>query len=144
VSKLAIAIAVVALVSAPLQGDSQQGTRPAKPDNKQPSPEQAKVSELMQRKQRLTHEVLDALIKRDFKRINKDASTLVSISKAAEFQVHRGPRYSKYSADFQEAAEKMAKNARDKNEDGTTLGFTEMMLSCIHCHDYIREKAGKE
>jgi len=98
----------------------------------------------MQRKQKLAHEVLDARIVKDFKRINKDASALVAISKAAEFQVHRTPRYLKYSSEFQEAAEKMAKNARDKNEDGTTLGFTEVMLSCVHCHDYIREKSGHD
>jgi hypothetical protein len=143
-SKLTIAIAVIAILSASLHADGQRDRPPAEPDKKKPTQEQAKVSELMQRKQTLAHEVLDALIRKDFKRINKNASTLATISKAAEFQVQRTPRYSKYSAEFQEAAEKMGRNARDKNEDGTTLGFTEVMLSCVHCHDYIREKSGHE
>jgi len=101
--------------------------------------QQSNIEELMQRKQKIAHETLDALIMKDFKRINKNAGSLVALSKAAEFQVHRTPLYAQYTAEFQESAAKLGQNARDRNAEGTTRAFTELVNSCIRCHDYIRE-----
>jgi len=140
----ALVILFASLLSVTLLVGGEQKPPRGEPDKKEPPAAPTKVAELMQRKQKLSHEVLDALIMKDFKRISKDAPALVTISKAAEFQVHRTPRYMQYSLAFQEAAEKLAKNAREQNTDGTTLAFTEMTLSCVHCHDYIREKRGDE
>jgi hypothetical protein len=114
----------------------------------QPAPKKSeaaasKLSELMQRKEQLAHELFDALILKDFKRIRKRANSLVSISKDSQFQVHQTPRYMQYSEEFQAAAEKMIDKAWDKNAEGVASAFTEMTLSCLHCHDYVREKKGK-
>ena len=133
--KIPFLIICTSLVSVPLM----RGIEPAKA---QPA-KQGNVNEFMQRKQKLAHEVFDAIIMKDFRRIRKDAELLVALRKAAEFQVHKTPRYLQYSLEFREAAAKMAKNAVDENQDGTTLAFLKMTLSCVHCHDYIREKHSK-
>ncbi len=99
----------------------------------------AKVREVMRRKKELAHDLLDAIVMQNFARVNEDAGALGRLSRAAEWQVLQTPRYLQYSLEFQEAAEKMGKNARDKNADGVTLAFTEMTLNCVRCHEYIRQ-----
>ena len=98
------------------------------------------VADLMQRKRQLAHDVFDAIVVKDFKGIGKDARALTAISQAAVWRVMLTPRYAQYTADFQEATEKMAVKAGEKNSDGTTLAFTQMTLACVRCHDYMREK----
>jgi hypothetical protein len=97
------------------------------------------VSELMQRKRRLSHEILDVIMRQDFTRITKDARALVSLSETAEWRVRRTPRYAQYTTEFQDAAERMIDKARSKSLDGVTLAFTDMTLRCVRCHEYIRE-----
>jgi cytochrome c556 len=127
-------VSILVLVVPFLRGyESQKKTQPLDPK---------KVNELMQEKQKLAHEIFDAIVLKEFKRIAKNARRLVTLSKAAEFQVHKTPRYLQYSLEFREAAEQMAQNARDQNQDGVTLAFLKITLSCVHCHDYIREKPG--
>jgi hypothetical protein len=101
--------------------------------------EPGNVSELMQRKRRLSHDILDAIVLQDFNRIAKDARALVSLSQAAEWRVRRTPRYAQYTTEFQNAAERMIEKARNKRLDGVTLSFTDMTLRCVRCHEYIRE-----
>ncbi len=112
----------------------------AEAKKKKPAAEKSRVGELMQKKQKLTHEVLDALIWRDYRLIRKNANALVGINRAVVSQVHRTPLYMKYSAEFQEAGEELAKNAREEKAEGVTRAFSRVMLTCTHCHDYIRKK----
>ncbi len=104
-----------------------------------PTANKTKLQQLMQRKRELAHEVFDAIVAKDFERIGPDARVLVSLSQVAEWRVYQTPRYLQYSAEFQQAVERLAEKARDKNGDGTTLAFTQMTFSCVRCHDYIRE-----
>jgi hypothetical protein len=83
--------------------------------------------------------VFDALVLADFKRIARGASALSFLSQAEEWQVSKTPRYLQYSADFREAADRLAARARDRQLDGATLAFTEMMHCCVRCHEYIRK-----
>jgi hypothetical protein len=129
-NKAAITVVFVSIFSPPLLEGFDGGESPTK---------QAKISEFMQYKQKLAHEVFDAIILNDFKRISKNANLLVTLSKAAEFQVHKTPSYLQHSSEFQSAAARMAQNARDQNQDGTTLAFMKLTLSCVHCHEYIRQ-----
>jgi hypothetical protein len=115
------------------------GNEPSAKDAEKKETPKTKVQELMQRKRELSHDVFDAIVAKDYKIITQKAKALVLISRTAEWRVMPSPRYLQYSTEFQESADKLAQNARDKNSDGTTLAFTQMMFSCIRCHDYIRD-----
>jgi hypothetical protein len=121
-----------------LSGDAQQSKKTEVPKKESPR-ERSGVRELMQRKRELAHALLDAIVLKEFDRIDKSADALIQLSQAAEWQVFQTPRYLQYSAEFQEAAEKLGKNARAKNLDGTAFAYVGLTLSCIRCHDYIRE-----
>jgi hypothetical protein len=84
-----------ALLGAPLVVGGQG------PSSEDPGKKPSVIDETMQRKQKLAHEVLDALVLRDFKSTYKNANSLIFLSKSAEFQVHRTPLYAEYTVDFQ-------------------------------------------
>jgi hypothetical protein len=117
-----------------------QQTPPIAAAQKAQPEKESDVGDLMRRKRELSHEVFDAIVIKDFRRIARCAKALNEISQAAAWRAIQTPRYSQYTAEFQEAAVKMADKARDKNSDGTTLAFTQMTLACVRCHDYMREK----
>jgi hypothetical protein len=118
-----------------------QPDRPAAPVQRaRPPAKESDVADLMQRKRELSHDVFDAIVVKDFKRIDKYAKALNEISQVAVWRVIQTPRYLEYTAEFQEATETMAEKARKKNADGVTLAFTQMTLACVHCHDYTRAR----
>jgi cytochrome c556 len=43
------------------------------------------------------------------------------------------------SNEFRRAAEKIIDKAKAKNIDGVTLAYFEMTMSCVRCHEYVRE-----
>ena|SRR5271165_346236 len=137
--KTAFLLVVIYMLGAPLVANLAQPSRNEQTAKHEPS----NIEELMQRKQKLAHEILDALIMQDFKRINKNAISLVTLSRAAEFQVHKTPLYVQYTKEFQESAGKLGQSARDQNGEVTTRAFADLVASCVRCHDYVREKHGK-
>ena len=126
-----------ALGPAALIGTGQKTPPPGPSTAKRPQ-ERAGVHEFMQRKRQLSHDVFDALVLKKFKRIAKSANSLGYLTRAEEWQVRKTPRYLQYSTEFQEAAEKLANKARDRDLDGATLAFADMTRCCVRCHEYIR------
>ncbi len=133
------AFAIILVASLGNGPPASRGEPPPAAPKAGPPANKTKLQQLMQRKRELAHEVFDAIVAKDFERIRPDAKVLVSLSQVAEWRVYQTPRYLQYSAEFQQAAERLAEKARDKNADGTTQAFTQMIFSCVRCHDYIRE-----
>jgi cytochrome c556 len=98
-----------------------------------------KAEPLMQRKLKFAQTVLEGLAINDFDKIGDSGQELLAISKLAEWKVVKTPRYSNYSNEFQEIAEKLVKAAKEKNLDGATLAYLEMTSSCVKCHKHVRE-----
>jgi hypothetical protein len=111
------------------------GDAPAKKVPRQ----QGTLAEFMERKRDLAHEVFDALVLKDFRRISKNANSLIGLSRADEWQIVKTPRYMQYSSEFRDAAEKMAQAARDSNVEGAARAFSDMTLCCTRCHEYARK-----
>jgi hypothetical protein len=135
-----VALSLVALAALPAGRPLSFGQPPPGAAPKRELPvNKTKVQQLMQRKRELSHEVFDAIVAKDFPRISQHAKALAGISQAAEWRVNPTPRYLQYSAEFQEMADTLAEDARAKNSDGVTLAFTQMLFSCVRCHDYVRQ-----
>jgi hypothetical protein len=115
-----------------------RGTQQEAPPGKKPAPEPSRIQQFMERKRQLSHEVFDALVLKDFKRVAKRANALYSLSRADDWEVRKTPRYMQYTTAFREVAEKLGDRARENNLDGATRAFTEMALCCVRCHEYIR------
>jgi hypothetical protein len=132
-SVVAIALALAA-GHAPSQDKKKDP--PAAPKQQDPKSAQAK---LMAEKLKHAQTLLDGLATNDFAKITKSADELLIISKTAEFLAHKTREYELHTNSFRRALEEITKKAKEKNLEGATLGYVDMTLTCVRCHQHTRE-----
>ncbi len=103
-----------------------------------PAP-QPKVNKIMMEKLKSSQALLAGIATSDFNRISSNADELIQLTKREEWQVIKTPRYVMYSNEFRRTAENIIQKAKAKNIDGVTLAYFEMTMSCVRCHQYVRE-----
>jgi len=94
---------------------------------------------LMQEKLSNSKMLLEGIALADFDKINRSAETLIQLSKTADWFVYKTPRYELHSNEFRRAAETILQKAKDKNLDGATLAYFDLTMTCVRCHQYVRE-----
>jgi len=97
------------------------------------------LARIMKEKLKNSQIIMEGLALADYVKIRKGADELIQLSKTAEWMVHKTPRYEVYSNDFRRAAETIYQKAKDQNIDGVALAYVDMTLSCVRCHQYVRE-----
>lgn len=97
------------------------------------------VEAVMKVKLRHAQDVLQGLATEDFDNIRTNATRLSTLSKAAAWQVDKGPEYAKLSEDFRRAVDDMAAHAKQKNLDACTLDYVQMTMVCVRCHKHVRK-----
>jgi hypothetical protein len=97
------------------------------------------VRQLMVSKLKSAQLVLEGLAMKDFDKITRSGDKLVQLSRTEEWFMMKTPRYEVHSNEFRRAVEKMVQKARDKNLDGAALAYFDMTMSCLRCHEYVRE-----
>lgn len=112
----------------------------ADPPKKPADRGQEKVSDLMHKKLQNSQKVLEGLALNDFKLIGRHAEELIDISKQAEWKVLKTPTYELHSNEFRRIADRLIKDAKDKNLDAAALSYVELTLTCVRCHKYVREE----
>ena len=98
-----------------------------------------KMKRLMVDKLRNAQTLLEGLATRNFSKITRSGEELIQLSKTAEWFVLRTPQYEVHSNEFRRAAEAIVKKSKQKNIDGVALAYVDMTLTCVRCHDYVRE-----
>jgi hypothetical protein len=102
--------------------------------------DEKKLADLMRKKLENSQKVLEGLALNDFKLIARHAEELIDISKEAEWKtVIKTPQYEIHSSDFRRTAERLVKDAKEKNLDAAALTYVELTLTCVKCHKYVRE-----
>lgn len=124
------AVSILALAMIPLNVPGQ--------DRKKVSDKE--LAEMMQKKLRITHSVLDGVAVGDFQRVTHGSDELIRLAKSETWQLSLSPRYEMHSAEFIRATERLRSKAREKNMDGVALAYVEMTLSCLRCHQSVREQ----
>ena len=97
------------------------------------------LAEMMVKKLKSAHLVLDGVAIADFKKVTHGGEELIRLAKSETWQLIRSPYYERHSKDFLFATEKLVAKAKEKNMDGVALAYVEMTLSCVRCHQYVRE-----
>lgn len=97
------------------------------------------VSKLMAEKLANSQKLLEGIAMADFNKIERSAEQLIELTKTEEWLMHKAPRYEMHTNEFRRAAETLVRKAKDKNIDGTTLAFFDMTMSCVRCHQHVRE-----
>jgi len=97
------------------------------------------LAAMMKKKLTSAHLVLDGVALGDFKKMANGGEELIGLAKSETWQLIRSPDYEMHSRNFIRAAEKLVKKAKEQNMDGAALAYVEMTLSCVQCHQYVRE-----
>jgi hypothetical protein len=94
---------------------------------------------LMADKLKSSQSLLEGLALSDFNKLNDNAQELLRISATEEWVAYKTPKYELFSNEFRRAAEKIIVKAKAKNLDGAALGYVELTMTCVRCHEYVRE-----
>jgi hypothetical protein len=96
----------------------------------------------MRQKLEFSRNLLEGLTREDFPQIAKSAKALKALSEAALWADSKPglePRHRQLSVEFQELTDEIAAKAGEKNLDGATLGYLQLMANCVRCHRTIRD-----
>jgi hypothetical protein len=52
---------------------------------------------------------------------------------------HKTREYEVHTNNFRRALEEIVKKGKEKNLEGATLGYVDMTLTCVRCHQHTRE-----
>jgi cytochrome c556 len=101
--------------------------------------EEPKKLTLMQRKLLHSQAVLEGLATNNFEKIGAGGAGLLDCVNDATWKINETEKYLAHSADFRKRAEALKKAAKDKNLDAAALAYVDMTLTCVKCHQYLRE-----
>lgn len=134
---------VAALVAAVAAGHapSNDDPKPAgdKPAAGKAAPDQTSGSALMKKKLEHAKKLLEGLATNDFAAITKNSEELMLISQKAEFAARKTREYEVQTNDFRRALETIKQKSKEQNLDGAALGYVELTLVCVRCHQHCRE-----
>ena len=100
---------------------------------------QMQLRQLMANKLQTSQKILESIATSDFKKIEQHADELQKIANQAEWIAYKAPRYELHSNEFRRAADTISRKAKEKNLDGVTLAYMDLTMSCVRCHQYVRE-----
>jgi hypothetical protein len=112
---------------------------PSRADEKPKPKDDPKKPTVMQRKLAHSQKVLEGLATKDFKKIDTGADGLIECVKDATWKINDTEKYLVYSNDFLRRAQGLKKAAKDKNIDAAALAYVDMTLTCVKCHQYLRQ-----
>jgi hypothetical protein len=124
--RLVYAILVLPLLAVPTSSQEKK--------KREPDP-------LMIQKLKESQALLEGLALNDPAKVQASAEELLRISKAAQFRkALKTAKYEYYANSFQRAAETVIEKAKAKNIDGATLGYLDLTMTCVRCHQHTREE----
>jgi hypothetical protein len=138
-----VIVAALVVASAAGHGPSQDGKKKDEPKpapQKKDDPKSAQAK-LMAAKLKHAQALLEGLAVNDFKKITNSADELLAISQKAEFSARKTKEYELQTLVFRRALDDINRKAKEKNLDGAALGYVDLTLTCVRCHQYTREAA---
>ena len=103
------------------------------------APDTPNTREVMKLKLSYAQNVLEGIATEKTELIVGNAQKLSALSKAGGWRVNVTPEYQLFAAEFRRHADAVARAARDKNLDASSLAYFQMTMSCINCHRYMRD-----
>jgi hypothetical protein len=139
----AIALVAVCNRTAALPPDRPPPTGPAL-DPKPEDPNRLKLptrKETMAMKLKGSQAILEGIALEDFDKIRDASKELVSVGNATDFlNAYKGAEYQFHTLTFRRSAEAISKKAKERNMDGVMVAYNELTLSCLKCHQAMRER----
>ena len=107
---------------------------------KQPQNKQQYESVWMKRKLEMSHKIMEGLARGDLETVSSSARTMRALSKIEGWARRSDTReYRRQLKFFDGANSEVIKQAESDNLNGATLAFTQMTISCVACHQHLRD-----
>jgi hypothetical protein len=97
----------------------------------------------MHAKQQATHNILTGLTEGNFDKIRKNAEAMSLLDYLEGYARADVPGYKRQLSTFDSANRELIRQAREKNIEGATLAYTQLTISCIRCHQIVRDVKAK-
>ncbi len=88
--------------------------------------------------------ILEGLCVEDAALVKEGADALSAMSKVEIWNVLIDPDYREYSREFRDNAAKVSKAAQEGDFDKAALGWFDVTMSCVECHDHVRNERQTE
>ncbi|HEY1186416.1 MAG TPA: hypothetical protein VGE74_02115 [Gemmata sp.] len=112
-------------------------------DDKKPQPKEKaepKKPTVMQRKLMHSEKVLEGLATNDFGKISTGADGLLECAKDVTWKINETEKYLMHTNEFLRRVEALKKAAKAKNTDAAALAYVDLTLTCVRCHQHMREE----
>ena len=129
---LASLLVALAVLSVSTVGADEKKADKKKADKKE-------VSIWMQKKLEHSQKILAGLTEADFDKIQTSAGMLQVLNFLEEWDRGNLPEYKRQLKYFGDANAELIRQAGKKNLGGATLAYTQLTLSCVHCHNVVRD-----
>lgn len=138
---VALLVVMVAISVVSTRGHDALAQRPeARGDKSQDPQEKEKGSLWMKHKLGASQKILEGMTRGDFAMIEKNAKGMQSIGYLEGAVRSDIPGYKSQIHAFEHANGAIIREAQERNLDGVTIGYTQLMISCVQCHKLIRDK----
>ena len=88
--------------------------------------------------------VLEGITLDKFDQVEEGAEVLRMISRATSWHISDPtPQYERLSKNFQEQATDLGRHAKERNVEAATLDLVRLNMTCMHCHQHMRESGRK-
>ena len=133
-------IAGIALIcaAAALMG-SVTGQENASSTPEQDQKTQSKFPFWMEVKLEKSQDIFEALAQGDFPTIIDNAESLKSLNSLEGFVRRSNVDYRRHLQSFEFAVKEIQKQAEKENIEAVALGFQQLTLSCVKCHQHLRQ-----
>jgi cytochrome c556 len=117
---------------------------PPKSDKDKPAKDELNLptkKQLMASKLKHTQAILEGITLGDLGKVSAAADELTLVAKGNDFlNTYKSDEYKFHVGTFRRAVDAVGKKARDKNADGVMLAYNDLTLSCVKCHQAMRDK----
>lgn len=103
-----------------------------------PKPSQPSV--VMEKKLEYSQDMLKALMNDDFERLDRDVKLMQVFTRLEEMYRGKQPKYQEQFAKFRDSLGSLSKAVVEKDSESAAQNYSNMVQSCIRCHQIIRNR----
>ncbi|MCA9084742.1 MAG: hypothetical protein KDA81_11830 [Planctomycetaceae bacterium] len=96
------------------------------------------LSKFMMQKLGMSNKILKGLMTDDLHLVEQNADKLLKMSHEEKWRASNDMMYLQHSTQFRNACEDLRNKAAKGTMDGTALAWINVTMSCIQCHDWVR------
>jgi cytochrome c556 len=105
----------------------------------------SELKEQMQVKLRHFQDVLEGIVLEDVEKIKKGANNLVTMCEIVGWTEEKTTgKFEEYDTQFHHLAEDLVTLAEALNLEGVQNKYNHMVMTCIHCHQHVRDVEAPE